>query len=124
MPAEVSYLFTDPTWDAKECVKFRKSVPSATFRTVLNEASTWAEKADFSDTAALHDALQAWIGQMAEREPPLEGGRAAVQKTLRIALTGRRAGPPVADIAALLGREQTIARLQAAREYDERQGST
>jgi glutamyl-tRNA synthetase len=34
----------------------------------------------------------------------------------RLAVTGRTASPPLFDVLALLGREETLARLRAARE--------
>lgn len=45
-------------------------------------------------------------------------GRAAVQKSLRIALTGQKAGPPVADVALRLGQAPTVERLRAAAAWD------
>jgi len=46
------------------------------------------------------------------------GGKSAVQKSLRIALTGERAGPPLADIIDMLGPQKAAARLAAALAWD------
>jgi glutamyl-tRNA synthetase len=40
----------------------------------------------------------------------------------RLAVTGRTASPPLFDVLALLGREETLARLRAAREAAASQG--
>ena len=46
-----------------------------------------------------------------------------LMQTLRIALTGKAASPPVFQVAALCGKSETLARLKAARAAAERANS-
>lgn len=77
----------------------------------MRSAPTFFEQVSAWESAELHTALQAWMKAQPE-------GRAAVQKSLRIALSGKSAGPPVAEIAHALGQAQTVARLHAALAWD------
>ena len=56
---------------------------------------------------------------MTTQASQVAGGKAAVQKSLRIALSGERAGPPVAEIAEVLGLHRATERLAAAFAWDE-----
>ena len=117
IPAQVAYIFREPDWAAEECARFRASVPTASFRRVVGAAQTFFANADPSDGAAgIHAQLQAWMPTVLD--PPLAGGKAAVQKSLRIALTGMRAGPPIADVASALGLDHAAARLARALAWD------
>ncbi|PKI85727.1 Mse1p [Malassezia vespertilionis] len=87
IPTQMDYLFHESAWDANECVKFRASIPDESFAAVLTKAR------DFFDAMRsdepIHAQLQEWMQDLA---PCVDGGRAAIQKSLRIALTGRRVG--------------------------------
>ena len=101
------------------------SPPRSPLGAVLADACAWFEDADFHSGAdALHEKLQTWVAQVSEHAASPEGGRAAVQKSLRIALTGSRAGPPVGGIAVLLGKAETLRRIRAALTYDEGAGAS
>ena len=69
-------------------------------------AAHWAQVEDWS-SAVLHDAFQDFATAQGV-------GAGKVMAPLRLALTGMGAGPGVFDIAALLGRDESLARLQAA----------
>lgn len=111
VPLHMSYLFVEPRWDSDTCKEFRASVPTASFRHVVREACAF-----FLQTKDVHREWVSWMKGMAKQ---VDGGKTAVQKSVRIALTGERAGPPVADIADILGTERVAQRLNAALAWDE-----
>ncbi|WFC98732.1 glutamate--tRNA ligase [Malassezia yamatoensis] len=114
IPASTAYFFQKPRWNSKECRDFRKSIPDQTFDAVLTDAKQFFQGIMTWDLSLLHTQLQDWMKKQAH-------GRAAVQKSLRTALTGLKAGPPVADIAFILGQSQTIERLHEALSWDQAQ---
>lgn len=111
MPAHTAYLFQEPDYGTEACRAFRRTVPTPTFRHVVDELATWLPTA--RDIPA---AFPAWMHAQAKAA---QGGKAAVQKSVRLALTGRKAGPPVADIAALLGTARAAERCRRALAWDE-----
>ena len=96
LPQSVAYLFREPQWADEGCRAFRASVPTAsfgTFRISHTDAVLHGAQALFSgisvwDKATLHAALQRWMKEQVAAK--LGGGRAAVQKSLRIALSGQK----------------------------------
>jgi glutamyl-tRNA synthetase len=59
------------------------------------------------DAAALHTALEALAGE-------LQSGLGKIAQPLRVAVTGTAVSPPIDATLALLGRERTLARIDAA----------
>ncbi len=98
------YLFAElETYDEK-MVKKRWKADSGELMRALGEKL--AAVADWQATG-IEAAVEALV---AEREV----GKGKVMAPLRLALTGRPDGPGVYDIAALIGQERTLARLQQA----------
>ncbi|HEY6278483.1 MAG TPA: glutamate--tRNA ligase [Streptosporangiaceae bacterium] len=75
----------------------------ATAHTVLSGLASWT-------TAEIDPALRAALVDGLNLKP-----RAAFSGALRVAVTGRRAGPPLFESIELLGRERTLGRLAQAR---------
>ena len=111
VPERMAYMFTEPNWNSRTCRDFRATVPTASFQHVV-----MAAQALFQQTRDIHADWPAWMATQASQ---VAGGKAAVQKSLRIALSGERAGPPVAEIAEVLGLHRAAERLAAALAWDE-----
>jgi glutamyl-tRNA synthetase len=105
VPSMVDFLFVDePLMDEKDWDK--RVTRGAAAHQILTDA--WREYAASEWTAeALHD-LTAAIGERYEQSL----GKA--QFPVRVAVTGRAVGPPLFESLVVLGRERTLARLQAA----------
>ena len=108
VPERMAYLFTEPRWDTDTCRAFRASVPTPSFRQVVQAGHDLVLQ-----TRDIHADWGVWIKSL-----QVAGGKSAVQKSLRIALTGERAGPPLADIIDMLGPQKAAARLAAALAWD------
>ncbi|WFD29120.1 glutamate--tRNA ligase [Malassezia sp. CBS 17886] len=123
IPAQAPYLFREPTWDSPECCKFRRSVPDASFDQVLAAACGFlARAADAAEPPPLAATFHDWMQTLLQADTPVPGGRAAVQKSLRIALSAsRKSGPPVADIVGVVGRVGALSRVEAALAWDRAQ---
>ena len=105
VPAMVDFFFLEePVLDE---VAWAQVVGDASAGEVL-DAAIEAYAACAWEAATLHQVT----AQVAEQV-----GRklSKAQAPLRVAVTGRRVGPPLFDSLALLGREETLRRLQAAR---------
>ncbi|KAL4399827.1 Glutamate--tRNA ligase mitochondrial [Malassezia pachydermatis] len=113
IPAQTAYLFREPDWSSPACQAFRASVPTPTFRHVVQAAYTF-----FCTTKSARNDWATWMKDQVAHLPG-SGGKAAVQKSVRIALTGERAGPPVAEIADVLGLDRAAERMEAALAWDE-----
>lgn len=72
----------------------------AAAHTELSELSTWSA-----------DALEAWARDFSEKKD-LKLGKVA--QPLRAAVTGTTVSPPIFDVMAIFGREETLARIQEA----------
>jgi glutamyl-tRNA synthetase len=91
----------DASW-AKQVVKFE---PAAA---ILDDALSAYATCEWT-AAALHDTT----AEMAERHGAKLGKATG---PIRVAVTGRAVGPPLFESLEVLGRERTLARLQAARQ--------
>ena len=111
VPERMAYMFTEPNWNSRTCRDFRATVPTVSFQHVV-----MAAQALFQQTRDIHADWPAWMATQASQ---VAGGKAAVQKSLRIALSGERAGPPVAEIAEVLGLHRAAERLAVALAWDE-----
>jgi glutamyl-tRNA synthetase len=106
VPAMVDFLFADPVMDDKDWDKRVARGPAAA--ELLGDAAVAYGAADLPWTAsALHDATAA-IGERHGQ------GLGKAQFPIRVAVTGRAVGPPLFESLVVLGRERTLARLQAA----------
>lgn len=104
VPGMVDFLFTDePTVDDAAWAKAMKSPAAEVLDGVIAAYGTVAWDAESLKTAA--EA----VGEQFGLKP------SNAQAPVRAAITGRSVGPPLYDSIALLGRDRTIARLQAAR---------
>lgn len=105
VPAMVDFLFLaeppvdDAAWAAVEA--------DATAATVLDAAVGAFERCEW-DADTLHQVTAA-VAETVGRKL----GKA--QAPIRVAVTGRRVGPPLFESLAALGRDETVRRLQAAR---------
>lgn len=101
---EAPYFFTAPaTYDEKMHAKqWKETTPELMERMILklNVVNDW-------DATNLHEAFQSLLTEA-------EVGAGRVMAPLRLALTGVAGGPGVFDIAALLGKEETIGRIKKA----------
>ncbi|WFD22027.1 glutamate--tRNA ligase [Malassezia equina] len=111
IPKKMSYLFQEPQWDSEACRTFREGVATESFRRIVKSAEQF-----FAQTT---DVQKEWPSWMASQAKQVTDGKAAVQKSVRIALTGERMGPPVAEIAQLLGLEKAAQRCKDALAWDE-----
>ncbi|WFD25760.1 glutamate--tRNA ligase [Malassezia nana] len=111
IPRNMIYLFQEPRWDSESCRKFRRGIPTDSFRPIVQAAAQF-----FAQTRNVQGEWPSWMEKQATQ---VAGGKAAIQKSVRIALTGERMGPPVAEIAALLGLEKSIKRCKDALAWDQ-----
>jgi glutamyl-tRNA synthetase len=101
-PDRIEFLFAEPQIDADDWA----AATVAPARDILDRARTAFSDAEWN-AATLHAELRA-IGE----SYGLKLGKA--QAPVRVATTGRAVGPPLFESLALLGRETTLARLDAA----------
>ena len=107
VPAMVDFLFLDApaidpdAWD--KAVAGDEAAPAI----LAAAADAYAALADDWTAAALHAATLA-VAEAAGRKL----GKA--QAPIRVAVTGRRVGPPLFESLAVLGAERTLARLRTA----------
>lgn len=111
IPKKMSYLFQEPQWDSEACRTFREGVATESFRSIVKSAEQF-----FAQTT---DVQKEWPSWMASQAKQVTDGKATVQKSVRIALTGERMGPPVAEIAQVLGLEKAVQRCKDALVWDE-----
>ncbi len=101
---ESSFFFEAPDVYDEATVKKRWKEDSAEQMTklaaLLGEQSSW-------DAESLEEHVKSWI----EAE---NYGMGKIMNAFRLALVGESKGPHMFDIAALLGREETLRRLQRA----------
>jgi glutamyl-tRNA synthetase len=106
VPAMVDFLFLDePAVDAtsfEKAVVEDESGPVILARAAESYRSldTWERDALYEATAAVGESVGRKLGK--------------AQAPIRVAVTGRRVGPPLFESLALLGREPTLARIEAA----------
>ena len=104
VPGMVDFLFTDDlTVDDAAWAKAMKAPAAEVLDGVIEAYGTVAW-----DAESLKASAEA-VGEQHGLKP------SKAQAPVRAAITGRSVGPPLYDSIALLGRERTIARLQAAR---------
>jgi glutamyl-tRNA synthetase len=104
VPGMVDFLFTDDlAVDDAAWAKAMKAPAAEVLDGVIEAYGTVAW-----DAESLKAAAEA-VGEQHGLKP------SKAQAPVRAAITGRSVGPPLYDSIALLGRERTIARLQAAR---------
>ena len=104
VPAYVDFFFLDELpVDEAAWAKTMKDGAAA----VLDEAIAVLETADWSAEAlkSLIETVGAGHGL----------NKSKAQAPMRVAVTGRTVGPPLYDSLELLGREETLGRLRAAR---------
>lgn len=101
-PDRIEFLFAEPQIDPDDWA----AATAAPASDILESARTVFAEADWN-AATLHAELRA-IGESFG----LKLGKA--QAPVRVATTGRAVGPPLFESLALLGREATLARLDAA----------
>ncbi|KAI0935754.1 hypothetical protein AcV5_004082 [Taiwanofungus camphoratus] len=108
LPTLAGYLFVDPDLSTSEARAMRASLSTETYLTVtrslIHRLSTGASDWEKLDIASL-----------LQEENSLANLKQKVYMTvIRHALTGLKAGPGIADIIRVLGRQRSIARLQKA----------
>ncbi|WP_419931193.1 glutamate--tRNA ligase [Candidatus Poriferisodalis sp.] len=101
-PDRIAFLFAEPRIDPDDWA----AAMTAPASDILDRARTAFAESDWS-AATLHSELRA-IGESFG----LKLGKA--QAPVRVATTGRAVGPPLFESLTLLGREATLARLDAA----------
>ncbi|MGB7050314.1 MAG: glutamate--tRNA ligase family protein [Acidimicrobiales bacterium] len=106
VPAMVDFLFLEaPAVDEpsfEKAVVEDESGPVILARAAASYRAldTWERDALYQATAAVGDSVGRKLGK--------------AQAPIRVAVTGRRVGPPLFESLALLGREPTLARIEAA----------
>lgn len=105
VPAWVDFLFLDePAMDEKSWAKAMGRPEAA----AVLDGTMQALATCHWDAETLHEAVRA-VGEV-------QGlGLSKAQAPVRVALTGRSVGPPLFESMVVLGRETTLARLEAAR---------
>ncbi|KAJ7903667.1 hypothetical protein B0H14DRAFT_2665871 [Mycena olivaceomarginata] len=104
------YLFFEPDYNSDEASRMLVGITaderSEIAESVYSALGTGSEDGEWS-TSNLHEVLTTTRKRLATpRFLPV----------LRHALTGMKAGPPVADIMAVLGRDRTVARIRSAQQ--------
>ena len=111
VPGYVDFLFqADPVIDGEDWDKAMVPEAAAWLEALLERMAGWP-----FDAESLHENTFA----LAEE---LGANRRKFQAPIRVAVTGRRVGPPLFESMALLGRDEVMRRLRAARERLERRG--
>ncbi len=104
VPGTVDFLFVEPEMDQKSWDKAMVPEAGAWLDAVIEAVGQWPW-----DAAVMHERFMA----LAES---LGANRRKFQAPVRVALTGRSVGPPLFESMVVLGRDEVIARLSAARE--------
>ena len=102
---QIAYFFTAPTTYDEKTVKKRWKEDSAAQLTEL--AALLATQPEDLPSEATEEVVKAWIEEKGY-------GLGAVMNCFRLALVGAAKGPHLFDITALLGRGETLQRLQRA----------
>ena len=102
---QIAYFFTAPTAYDEKTVKKRWKEDSAAQLTEL--AALLATQPEDLPSEATEEVVKAWIEEKGY-------GLGAVMNCFRLALVGAAKGPHLFDITALLGRGETLQRLQRA----------
>jgi nondiscriminating glutamyl-tRNA synthetase len=111
-PDALRYFFEAPTsYEEKGAKKFFAGEEAAAGLEL--SAKTIAACEPFA-----HDALEAKFRELSEASGI---GLGKIAQPIRLALTGRTASPPLFDVVALLGREETLARIARAVEFARKQ---
>lgn len=111
VPGYVDFLFqSDPVIDDEDWDKAMVPEAAAWLEALLERMAGWP-----FDAETLHENTFA----LAEE---LGANRRKFQAPIRVAVTGRRVGPPLFESMALLGREEVTRRLRAAQERLEHRG--
>jgi glutamyl-tRNA synthetase len=98
-----SFYFEAPqAYDPKAAKKWKAHTPD-----IMSELCGILETAPDFSPAPLSDTVKAWIGEKGV-------GFGQVMQPLRLSLVGASKGPDIFDIASMLGREETISRIQHA----------
>ncbi len=100
---EFNYLWQEPEYD-KNLLKWKKSSLEESVE-MLKKAEQVLEKTEF-DPQKIREAL--------DNLSRLGGDRGLVYWPLRVALTGKERSPDPVDIAIVLGKEETLARIRKA----------
>jgi glutamyl-tRNA synthetase len=101
--AAMSFFFQPPVFDEKAKAKFLTAAIAprlAELAGVLRSVDTWAE-------TPLESAVTAWL---ASKNLSIKD----VAQPARVALTGRSASPGLFDVLAVLGRDESLARIDGA----------
>ncbi len=99
---EGSFFFQQPETYDEQVIKKRWKAESAEQMTAL---ATFISSVEPFDSATLDQALKSWIESNAMN-------MGAIMNVLRLLLVGAAKGPHLADIMAILGKEETIRRIQ------------
>ena len=102
---QIAYFFTAPTTYDEKTVKKRWKEDSAAQLTELS--ALLATQSEDLPSEATEEVVKAWIEEKGY-------GLGAVMNCFRLALVGAAKGPHLFDITALLGRGETLQRLQRA----------
>ena len=102
---QIEYFFTAPTSYEEKTVKKRWKEDSATQLTEL--AALLSSQPEALPSEATEAVVKAWIEEKGY-------GLGAVMNCFRLALVGAAKGPHLFDITALLGRSETLRRLERA----------
>ena len=99
-----SFFFVAPTeFDAKASKKQWKT----TTNDIMAEVCTLLEGAEVFDSEPLSTLVKGWIVDQGH-------GFGKVMQPMRLSLVGAPQGPDIFDIAQMLGKEETIKRIQYA----------
>jgi glutamyl-tRNA synthetase len=98
-PVDVEMVYDEAAWAAVEEAEWAEAVLTATIE--CYEQAEWS-------AAALKASFDALI-------EPFDVKRKLQQLPLRVAVTGRRVGPPLFESLEVLGRDETLRRMRQAR---------
>jgi glutamyl-tRNA synthetase len=98
-PVDVEMVYDEAAWAAVEEAEWAEAVLTATIE--CYEQAEWS-------AAALKASFDALI-------EPFDVKRKLQQRPLRVAVTGRRVGPPLFESLEVLGRDETLRRMRQAR---------
>lgn len=101
---EYDFAFTAPTPDT-ELLKWKKDTAAADAVPRLQKALELLHEADFSSAEAIKDTLWPYAEEV---------GRGELLWPLRVSLTGRKESPDPFICAFIIGREETLARIEKA----------
>ncbi len=101
---EYDWAFTSPEVSA-ELIKWKNDESAATARPRLEHTQKLLQNADFSTPETIKASLWAYAEQV---------GKGEVLWPLRVSLTGRERSPDPFTVAHILGKEETLLRIQTA----------